>query len=126
MKLWLSVVVALAVVAAFSLQIAAEEAQEPAPQKKCGKYFQKMDTDGDGTITKEEWKQNCNEKFKKMDADGDGSVSQEEMKACRKEKWGGLKEKGAAGVKKEKSAACVKKEKTSPCTKSAPKAETTE
>ena len=99
MKLLLSISLALAVVVAFSAQIAAEEAQGSAHQTKAEKYLQKMDTDKDGKVSKDEWMQSYAEKFQKIDSNGDGYLSEEEMNAHQKEKWGGKKEKGAACMK---------------------------
>lgn len=49
-----------------------------------GGMFKKVDTDGDGFISRAEFDAKHNEKFKKMDADGDGKISQDEAKAHRK------------------------------------------
>jgi uncharacterized low-complexity protein len=45
---------------------------------KCG--MKKMDTDGDGSISKSEFMQHKEEKFNKMDANGDGILTGDEMK----------------------------------------------
>ena len=42
------------------------------------KVFKQIDTDGDGTLSKEE----VLAMFKKMDTNGDGKLSQEEFKVC--------------------------------------------
>ncbi len=49
-------------------------------------HFQKMDTNGDGKISKEEWQAFHESKFSELDKDGDGFVTKEEMKEFRKEK----------------------------------------
>jgi Ca2+-binding EF-hand superfamily protein len=43
--------------------------------------FKKMDTDGDGKISADEFAAAHKEKFQKMDTNGDGKLSPEEMKA---------------------------------------------
>ncbi len=52
-------------------------------QKGSGAFFQKIDTDGDGAISSEEFMASHEDHFKKMDADGDGKVTQEEMHNAR-------------------------------------------
>lgn len=55
-----------------------------------GKMFDKMDTDGNGIVTKDEFTTKTMEKFSTMDADGDGNVTKEEAQAHReqmREKW---------------------------------------
>lgn len=44
-----------------------------------GKFFEKMDTDGDGQISKAEHMSAAEERFAKMDANGDGVVTKEEL-----------------------------------------------
>lgn len=60
----------------------AEEAKAPPPHHKGG-MFEKLDTDGDGKVTKAEFEAFHAEKFTKMDADGDGVVTKEEAAAAR-------------------------------------------
>lgn len=60
--------------------------------KKSHKAYmlKKMDADGDGMISKDEFMAAHEEKFNKMDADGDGFLTEDEMKASwkdKKEKW---------------------------------------
>lgn len=55
-----------------------------------GKFMEKLDTNADGVISKDEFMAKHEEHFSKMDADGDGSVTGDEMKAAHqamKEKW---------------------------------------
>ncbi len=62
--------------------------------KKHGKMmFKKMDTDGDGYITKAEHEAFTAEKFTKMDANGDGKLTKEEIKAHYKEMRSKMKER---------------------------------
>ncbi len=52
-----------------------------------GRKFARLDADGDGTISREEFQAMANRRFAKMDLDGDGEISLEEvakMKAHRK------------------------------------------
>ena len=48
-----------------------------------GKMMEKVDTDGDGKISKEEFMAKHEKMFTKMDVDGDGYLSKEEMKNAR-------------------------------------------
>ncbi len=50
------------------------------------RWFQKMDKDGDGKISQDEFEEATEKKFKHLDANGDGSVTQEEWEAAA-EKW---------------------------------------
>lgn len=45
-----------------------------------GKMFEKMDTDSDGIVTKDEFMKKSEEHFAKMDTNGDGKVTKEEAK----------------------------------------------
>ena len=61
-----------------------------------GGMMQKVDTNGDGVISKAEFMAKHEEMFAKMDANKDGNLSADEMKAAReymKEKWEARKEK---------------------------------
>ena len=49
-----------------------------------GDRFAKIDTNGDGAVSREEFLAVAAERFSKMDADGNGSLSKEEMKSRRK------------------------------------------
>ena len=46
-----------------------------------GKMMEKMDTDKDGKISKQEWQAHHETMFTQLDADKDGFVTKEEMKA---------------------------------------------
>ena len=55
--------------------------------KMCHKrYFEKMDKDGDGSISKKEWEQKSHKKFKMMDADENGNIDSKEWKMGKKKK----------------------------------------
>lgn len=51
---------------------------------KHGGMFKKIDTDGNGEISRAEFDAKHDEMFKKMDKDGNGSISKDEMKAHHK------------------------------------------
>lgn len=53
---------------------------------KGAKMFEKMDTDGDGVITKAEFVTASEKRFEKMDTDGDGNITEDEVKAAG-DKW---------------------------------------
>lgn len=48
-----------------------------------GKMMERVDTDGDGQVSKAEFMAKHEEKFTKMDANGDGFVSKDEMKDAK-------------------------------------------
>ncbi len=60
---------------------------------KGGKIFEKHDTNGDGSISKDEFLTHATERFEKMDADGNGEVSKEEAKSAHKAKRAAMKDK---------------------------------
>ena len=66
-----------------------------------GKMMERIDTDGDGVISKAEFMAKHEEKFAKMDSDGDGNLTKDEMEAAKakmKEKWKEMKEKKMEGM----------------------------
>jgi Ca2+-binding EF-hand superfamily protein len=46
-------------------------------------WFNKMDTNGDGKISADEWAEAHKEMFAKMDTNGDGKLSPDELKAVK-------------------------------------------
>jgi Ca2+-binding EF-hand superfamily protein len=50
------------------------------------KMWKKMDADGDGVVTREEFDKAHGEKFAKMDANSDGKITKEEKMAYKKSK----------------------------------------
>lgn len=61
-----------------------------------GKMMEKVDTNGDGMISKEEFMARHEEQFAKMDADGDGNLTKDEMHSAREkmmDKWKDKKKK---------------------------------
>ena len=62
---------------------------------KCGekksckiKKMKKMDTDGDGVVSKDEFMAHAEKKFSRKDKNGDGVISADEMKRMKKHKEG--------------------------------------
>jgi len=51
--------------------------------KKADAWFSKIDTDGDGKISKEEHDTFSDNMFTQMDTNGDGFISKDEMKAAK-------------------------------------------
>jgi len=66
--------------------------------------MKKMDSDGDGTVSKDEFMTHAEKKFSKKDKNGDGVLSDEEMKKMKKHKEGKCGEgkcgEGKCGEKK--------------------------
>ena len=61
-------------------------------EKKMAKKFEKMDTDKDGAISKDEFITYKTSKFEKMDANNDGKLTMEEKKAYKEAKYKKKKE----------------------------------
>lgn len=65
------------------------EHHEDGGSKKKGGMFQKLDSNGDGSVSKSEFMERHEKKFEKMDADGNGEISKDEAKSgkqARREK----------------------------------------
>ena len=77
----------LAAVASFiGAQAYADDSADKAEHKKGGhhgQYMKKVDTNGDGKISKSEFLAEKERHFAKMDANGDGFLERGEMKAAR-------------------------------------------
>ena len=56
-----------------------------------GEHFKRMDTNGDGKVSKQEALDAAAAAFDRMDTDKDGFVTPEEMKAAHKAQRGGVK-----------------------------------
>ncbi len=71
---------------------------------KCGmaKKMKKIDTDGDGAVSKDEFMAHAEKKFAKKDKNGDGVLSSDEMKRMKKHGEGKCGE-GKCGGKKSDS-----------------------
>ena len=64
-------------------------AEEHKGKRSCKiKKMKKMDTDGDGAVSKDEFMAHAEKKFAKKDKNGDGVISAEEMKQMKKHKEG--------------------------------------
>jgi Ca2+-binding EF-hand superfamily protein len=86
MKFIIGIVTALAIC---TLAATAAEAKKGAPKADPETYFKKLDKDGDGCVTLEEFKASgsakkdpakAEEAFKKKDKNGDGKLSLDEFK----------------------------------------------
>ncbi|MBT4763163.1 MAG: hypothetical protein HOO06_15830 [Bdellovibrionaceae bacterium] len=67
------------------------ESCDRGKHKGKGKYFKKMDLNGDGKTSKEEFTAKNEMRFAKIDADSDGFITPEEMKAHHKKRKGKYK-----------------------------------
>jgi len=85
----------LAAVAIGALSIAATAAiaDNHGGEGHKGKMMEKVDTDGDGKISKAEFMAKHESKFMKMDVDGDGFISKEEMKEAKGKMKNKMKDK---------------------------------
>jgi Ca2+-binding EF-hand superfamily protein len=78
--------------------LANEENMTPAEkeakiEKKADMWFSKIDTDGNGSITKAEHTAFGDKMFDETDTNDDGSISREELKAHKKKKEEEMKDK---------------------------------
>ena len=85
-----------AAMALLSVPAFAQDNTTDAPEKGMGMMghgeapraemmFEKMDADGDGTVTEADFMAHAKERFAKIDANGDGKLTKEEMIAHHKE-----------------------------------------
>ena len=56
-------------------------------QAKIDEKFAKMDKNGDGMISDDEFEDKTEEKFTAIDTNGDDKISKEEMSTYKKAKW---------------------------------------
>ena len=61
--------------------------------EKATERFNTLDTDGNGTISREEFMAEADSRFSGLDRDDSGDLSQEELKARAKDMRGKMKEK---------------------------------
>jgi len=74
----------LLIVTAFSLSAKHHKGDHPGKGMKGpmhAKMLEKIDTDKDGKISKQEWQTHHDQKFTELDADKDGAISHDEFKA---------------------------------------------
>ncbi len=101
MHLWRALLVAAVAVVISSGSVWAQEQKPPKPKLTQDEVFKKLDKDGDGAVSKDEFmapsvkkpelKEKLDARFAKLDKNGDGKLTLEEFKA-----------KSAKGAKKEK------------------------
>lgn len=75
-----------------------EEGKSTGEKGRHGGWFQKLDEDGDGKVSQEEFQNRAEEKFDKMDGDGDGSITEEEWREAV-EHWKEKHKKGHDGYR---------------------------
>ena len=84
-RTFLTITIALGLLAALAGPLSAQQPPPPGQGQRQG-FVERFDTDGDGKVSKEEFKGRP-EMFDRLDADKDGYVTPEELKAMR-EQWG--------------------------------------
>jgi Ca2+-binding EF-hand superfamily protein len=77
---------ALMLFAIVALPLSASADGENCKRHAGGDWFSEMDTDHDGTISKDEFRTMTDKQFDEMDADHDGTVSKQEMMSCKRMK----------------------------------------
>lgn len=93
MKKFLMLGTALVALGAISPAFASPDDKGPG---KGDRFFAKMDTDGDGVVSKSEFEAHGDEMFSKMDGNGDGKIEKDEAKAAHekmRERWKEHREK---------------------------------
>lgn len=82
------------------------DAAAPGPMHEKGDHWKKIDTNGDGVISHDEFMANSETRFKEMDTNGDGKLSKEELQAHREKMRERFKEmrEHRMEMKKEKAA----------------------
>ena len=97
MKSWIAVAVSLIVIMITVTPILAQQGSGGNRGPGGKEHFQRLDTDGDGQISEEEWVVHQTERFQEIDADGDGFASEEEMEAHHKSMRRGRQQRGRGG-----------------------------
>ncbi len=64
---------------------AAVEDRDGGPHRTA---FDRLDADGSGTVSADEWAQRSEERFARLDANGDGEISESEFDARRRGRGG--------------------------------------
>jgi Ca2+-binding EF-hand superfamily protein len=78
--------------AALVLSAPAVMAKDGGGSHHKGRMFEKLDLNGDGVVTREEFNKAHEERFNKMDADSDGKVTKEEAQKAAEEWHAKMKE----------------------------------
>ena len=82
----------IALVAGGQAAAAAHEGPPPAHHgKMMGRMMEKIDTDGDGQVSRDEFAAFHTDKFNKMDSNGDNSIDADERKAHHEQMKGKFK-----------------------------------
>lgn len=79
-------------VPAFAGDVAGGPDGKPGPRHHKGMMFEKLDTDGNGEVTKAEFQAFHDKKFAEMDADGNGVVTKAEAEAAHEKMREKMKE----------------------------------
>ena len=89
-KRWpLAMVLVLGLTAAAALSVLPAQAEKSAGDK-AGRWFQALDKDGNGSISRDEARTRGATRFGRLDADGDGKVSREEFLGRHLRRFAGL------------------------------------
>ena len=81
MRLWSTTGLILLVSLLVSTPVMAQGPGRPGPPPGGEEHFKRLDEDGDGHISEEEWLKHHAERFRKIDKNGDGLVTAWEMMA---------------------------------------------
>jgi Ca2+-binding EF-hand superfamily protein len=81
LKKSLMVLTSAAVIAGSSLAFAATTPATPATGDRGAKMFEKMDSNSDGFVSKDEYLAKTEKRFEAMDTNKDGKISKDEFKA---------------------------------------------
>ncbi|QBQ53387.1 EF-hand domain-containing protein [Nitrosococcus wardiae] len=85
-SLWLGGVLSLVLAPAFAGTYGSEEGGKQKQEKEMHMpWFQKLDEDGDGKVSEDEFEEVMEEKFERMDEDDDDHITQEEWQSAIKE-----------------------------------------
>ena len=83
MRQFLIIALAISIIGTFSISAHDHKGKGGNMGKE---HFKKMDADGNGKISKEEFQKFHDTKFTEMDKDADGSLTEEEIQTYHKEK----------------------------------------
>ena len=88
-----SILLALAAIAFIPAYVQAEEGKGDREGRRAA-HFAERDSDGSGTISRDEAGERMLEHFDRIDSDGDGELTKEELRAAAKKRHGKKKRKG--------------------------------